>query len=82
MSACWKASCCTSCRPSPPPDETRKAVTLHIATNADSLATWFLTAIANFSKDAPYLLNVAIDDEDHTAEWLQRGPRSGSGHQP
>lgn len=56
-----------------PPDETRKAVTLHIATNADSLATWFLTAIANFSKDAPYLLNVAIDDEDHTAEWLQRG---------
>lgn len=56
-----------------PPDEARRTVTLHVATNADSLATWFLTAIANFTKDAPYLLNVAIDDEDHTAEWLQRG---------
>ncbi len=56
-----------------PPDEARGTVTLHIAANADSLATWFLTAIANFSKDAPYLLNVAIDDEDHTAEWLRRG---------
>jgi LysR family transcriptional regulator, chromosome initiation inhibitor len=56
-----------------PPSEARRAVTLHIATNADSLATWFLTAIANFTKDAPYLLNVAIDDEDHTADWLQRG---------
>lgn len=55
------------------PDEARRTVTLHIATNADSLATWFLTAIAKFAKDTPYLLNVAIDDEDHTADWLQRG---------
>lgn len=56
-----------------PPDEVRQTVTLHIAANADSLATWFLTAVARFTKDAPYLLNVAVDDEDHTAEWLQRG---------
>lgn len=32
------------------PDETRQRVTLHIATNADSLATWFLAAIATFTK--------------------------------
>lgn len=56
-----------------PPDASGRRVTLHIATNADSLATWFLTAVANFSKRSPHLVNVAIDDEDHTAEWLQRG---------
>lgn len=56
-----------------PPETAQRAVTLHVATNADSLATWFLTAIADFTRDAPYLVNVAIDDEDHTAEWLQRG---------
>lgn len=55
------------------PDESRQRVTLHIATNADSLATWFLAAIATFTKQTSYLVNVAIDDEDHTAEWLERG---------
>jgi LysR family transcriptional regulator, chromosome initiation inhibitor len=48
-------------------------VTLNLATNADSLATWFLDAIASFTKDSDYLVNVAIDDEDHTADWLRRG---------
>ncbi|MDO1581320.1 LysR family transcriptional regulator ArgP [Rhizobium oryzicola] len=48
-------------------------VTLQVATNADSLGTWFLDAAAAFSKQSPYLLNIAVDDEDHTAEWLQRG---------
>lgn len=55
------------------PDMPREQVTLHIATSADSLGTWFLPAISNFSKRSRYLLNVAIDDEEHTAEWLQRG---------
>ena len=48
-------------------------VTLNVATNADSLGTWFLEAIASFTKATDYLVNVAIDDEDHTAEWLRRG---------
>ncbi|MBY3065614.1 LysR family transcriptional regulator ArgP [Rhizobium laguerreae] len=55
------------------PDEPRQRVTLQIATNADSLGTWFVEAMSNFSKSSPYLLNVAVDDQDHTAEWLQRG---------
>ncbi|ARQ10577.1 chromosome replication initiation inhibitor protein [Rhizobium etli] len=55
------------------PDEPRQRVTLQIATNADSLGTWFVEAISNFSKTSSYLLNVAVDDQDHTAEWLQRG---------
>lgn len=48
-------------------------VTLHVATNADSLGTWFLPAIAPFTKESGFLLNIAVDDEEHTAEWLRRG---------
>lgn len=55
------------------PGEPRPRVTLHLATNADSLGTWFVAAVSNFAKRSQYLLNIAIDDEDHTAEWLQRG---------
>jgi len=48
-------------------------VTLRIATNADSLGTWFLEAMSEFSKSSGYLLNLSVDDEDYTAEWLQQG---------
>jgi LysR family transcriptional regulator, chromosome initiation inhibitor len=47
--------------------------TIDIAVNADSLGTWFLPAIAAYSRDAPVLLNIAVDDQEHTAEWLRRG---------
>lgn len=50
-----------------------QAVTLNIAVNADSLATWFVEAAARFARRSPHLLGVAVDDQDHTAEWLQRG---------
>lgn len=55
------------------PNEPKQKVTLQIATNADSLGTWFVEAMANFAKSSPYLLNIAVDDQDHTAEWLRRG---------
>lgn len=48
-------------------------VTLPIAVNADSLATWFAPAVAAFAADAPVLLEVAVDDQDHTAQWLRSG---------
>lgn len=54
-------------------DEGTRQVTLNLATNADSLGTWFLEAIATFTKATDYLVNVAIDDEGHTADWLRRG---------
>ena len=47
--------------------------TLPIAVNADSLATWFAPAVATFAAQAPVLVNVAVDDQDHTAEWLRSG---------
>jgi LysR family transcriptional regulator (chromosome initiation inhibitor) len=48
-------------------------VTLPIAVNADSLATWFAPAVAAYAANAPVLMNVAVDDQDHTAEWLRSG---------
>ena len=48
-------------------------VTLPVAVNADSLATWFAPAVAAFAAEAPVLLDLAVDDQDHTADWLRRG---------
>ncbi len=48
-------------------------VALPVAVNADSLATWFAPAMAAFAASAPVLMEVAVDDEDHTAEWLRSG---------
>ena len=48
-------------------------VTLSIATNADSLGTWFLPSVTPFARATDYLLDIAVDDEDHTADWLRRG---------
>jgi len=46
---------------------------LRIAVNADSLGTWFVGAMARFAREDATLLDLAIDNEDHTAGWLQRG---------
>ncbi len=48
-------------------------VSLPIAVNADSLATWFAPAVAVFAAAAPVWMEVAVDDQDHTAEWLRSG---------
>ncbi len=48
-------------------------VPLPIAVNADSLATWLAPAIAGYGAEAPVHLDVAVDDEGHTAEWLRSG---------
>ena len=48
-------------------------VALPIAVNADSLATWFAPAVATFAADAPVLVELAVDDQDHTTEWLRSG---------
>jgi LysR family transcriptional regulator (chromosome initiation inhibitor) len=48
-------------------------VNLPIAVNADSLATWFAPMLASFAAQAPVLVDVAVDDQDHTTEWLRSG---------
>ncbi|MBZ6077453.1 LysR family transcriptional regulator ArgP [Microvirga puerhi] len=47
-----------------------RPVMLRIAVNADSLATWFISAMA---KTEGYLFDLVLDDQDHSAEWLRRG---------
>lgn len=53
--------------------DTEVRVSLPIAVNADSLATWFAPAVAAFAAAAPVLMEVAVDDQDHTSEWLRAG---------
>lgn len=48
-------------------------VVLPVAVNADSLATWLTPTLAAFAADAPVLLEVAVDDQDHTTQWLRSG---------
>jgi LysR family transcriptional regulator, chromosome initiation inhibitor len=48
-------------------------VTLPVAVNADSLATWFIAAAAEAAAGAPLLLDLSLDDQEHTAEWLRSG---------
>lgn len=48
-------------------------VVLPLAVNADSLATWFVPALARFAVQAPVLVEVSVDDQDHTGDWLRQG---------
>jgi LysR family transcriptional regulator, chromosome initiation inhibitor len=45
-------------------------VALRVAVNADSLATWFVAAMASTQG---CLFDLVLDDQDHSAEWLRRG---------
>ncbi len=48
-------------------------VPLPLAVNADSLATWFAAPLAAFAAEAPVLVHLSVDDQDHTADWLRSG---------
>jgi LysR family transcriptional regulator, chromosome initiation inhibitor len=54
-------------------DEKRLRSSLRIVVNADSLATWFVSAVANFTAVSDVLIEVTVDDQDQTEEWLRRG---------
>ncbi|KAG1647636.1 putative HTH-type transcriptional regulator [Nymphon striatum] len=43
---------------------------VRIAVNADSLATWFLPALAEHDD---FLFDLNVDDQDHSADWLRSG---------
>lgn len=50
-----------------------KRVNVPLAVNADSLATWFMPAATAFGRETTALLQIAVDDEGHTAPWLRSG---------
>lgn len=54
-------------------DQPGTPVTLKVAVNSDSIATWFPEAAAKFSSDTGYLLEFIIEDEAHTADRLRSG---------
>lgn len=45
-------------------------VPVRIAVNADSLATWFLPALASVPD---MLFDLVVDDQEYSADWLRRG---------
>lgn len=48
---------------------------LRIAVNADSLATWFIPALAAVPD---HLFDLVLDDQEHSADWLRRGEVLGA----
>ena len=51
--------------------------TLSVAVNADSLTSWFLPGVADLLARHPLLLDVVIDDQDHTHDALKNGDVTG-----
>ncbi len=47
--------------------------TLRVVVNADSLGTWFIGAMTAFLREDRALLDVALDDQEHTLDWLRSG---------
>jgi LysR family transcriptional regulator (chromosome initiation inhibitor) len=47
--------------------------TLRVAVNADSLGTWFIGAMTGFLGGDRALLDIVLDDQEHTLDWLRSG---------
>jgi LysR family transcriptional regulator (chromosome initiation inhibitor) len=50
---------------------------LNVAVNADSLASWFLPGVAPALQKHRLLLDVVVDDQDHTHDALKSGDVTG-----
>lgn len=51
---------------------------LRIAVNDDSMSTWFLAAAAEFCVEREVLLDLVVDDQDHTAQRIRDGDVQGA----
>ncbi len=56
-------------------DQREGPVRVRVALPADSLATWFIDAMA---RAEDILFDLVIDDQDHSADWLRRGDVSAA----
>lgn len=56
-------------------DPAPRPARLRLAVNADSLATWFVDAMAMVPE---MLFDLVLDDEEHSADWLRRGAVSAA----
>ena len=60
------------------PEGSDLPLTISMAVNADSLATWFLPALAPLLATHPIALDLRIDDETRTLERLRQGEVFGA----
>ncbi|MGY3916943.1 LysR family transcriptional regulator ArgP [Aeromonas australiensis] len=60
------------------PDQPQGPIRISIAVNADSLATWFLPAIAPLLELHPIELNLLVDDESRTLDKVREGQAFGA----
>jgi LysR family transcriptional regulator (chromosome initiation inhibitor) len=59
-------------------DTPQQPLTIHLATNADSLATWLIPALALTIKTNLIELNLLVADERHTLQKLKDGEAFGA----
>lgn len=59
-------------------EECARPISISIATNADSLATWLLPALSNIMKTRQVELNLAIFGESRTIDKLKSGEVAGA----
>lgn len=55
-----------------------RRVSIPLAVNADSLATWFLPALARVAEAHPVVFDLHRDDQDFTADLLESGTVMGA----
>ena len=60
------------------PAEPQAPIRVSIAVNADSLATWFLPALAPLLEQHPIELNLLVDDESRTLDKVREGQAFGA----
>jgi LysR family transcriptional regulator, chromosome initiation inhibitor len=61
--------------PGAPSDSRAK---LRLAVNDDSMSTWFIDAAAQFCIERGLLLDLVVDDQDHTAQRIREGDVQGA----
>jgi LysR family transcriptional regulator (chromosome initiation inhibitor) len=54
-------------------EDTAPVRTLSLAVNSDSLATWFIDALAPFAAAGRVAFDVHVEDQDHSADLLRQG---------
>lgn len=52
-------------------------VSLSVGVNADSLAHWFIPGVADLLRRQALVLDVVVDDQDHTLQLLHQGEVTG-----
>jgi LysR family transcriptional regulator (chromosome initiation inhibitor) len=54
-------------------DQAPPAAPIGVAANADSLATWLVPGLRRFVEQTALNVEIVVDDQDYTAEWLRSG---------